>query len=308
MKHRPTLLFIFLLTLVMPTTASALPPPLTLNKKDNPIFVQNNPFFKGSENQSKNMAPKSNRFTKPLMALQKKINHQLSQYVKAIKEKNYKALLFSILLAALYGVVHAAGPGHRKIIFFSYFATHPHPFKDFATSCYASALLHASSAILLTSILYLTLAKTIGHLVDNVTVATQKITYIFLALFGVAMIIGAIVEWVKNRKEVNANKNLKEAKLWLLVFFSSIIPCPIASTIMIICLQQKIAWLGIVLVLALSVGIGITIFAVALPGYLSSKGIIYLAEKNQRDKGNLVAALDILGGFFLLIFSIIMAL
>lgn len=271
-------------------------------------LIQNNPFFQGSTPQDNSISPVAKKGTKSLVAIQRKINKQLSNYIKAIKEGNNTILMLSLLLAAFYGIVHALGPGHRKVVLFSYFATHHHPFKLFLISSFSTALLHAISAILVTSILYITVQKTISAKVDNVTKTTQQITWLFLALFGLAIIIWSIISLLKNKTKIEEKKSAKNVKLFLLVFFSGIIPCPAASTIMIICLQQQIAWLGILLVISLSLGMGITVFVTALPGFLSSKGVVYLTAKKEKSSAILAPILEIGSGLFLLIFSLIMLL
>nr|WP_255803322.1 hypothetical protein [Treponema denticola] len=52
---------------------------------------------------------------------QRILNQKLGDYISAWKEnKNFAVLLSILALSFLYGLVHAAGPGHRKTIIFSF--------------------------------------------------------------------------------------------------------------------------------------------------------------------------------------------
>ena len=54
--------------------------------------------------------------------VQRKINGEMSELTRKIRDEHSKKALFVILLLAfIYGTVHAVGPGHGKMIIFSYF-------------------------------------------------------------------------------------------------------------------------------------------------------------------------------------------
>lgn len=286
-----------------------------------PLYIQNNPFFQGnSPETTPKVKKKQNRFGQWLVNFQRNINRKLASYIQQIREGNKLAFFSALALAFIYGIAHAAGPGHRKVVLFSYFSTHQHPFSHFIIASFATTALHAFAAIFLTVSVFYAVSKAINSKVDNLTKATETVSWLFIVLFGLVMLIVSTINWIsKEKKRISKNtdlpakttKNIQKQALWILVFFSGIIPCPAASTIMIITLQKKALWLGVSMVIAMSIGMGITVCLAALPGFLSNRGI----EKITKDKNfcswkaHLIEwSLELLSSLFLIIFGLLMAL
>lgn len=300
---------------------------ITLSSPIFPSFsskqIQHNPFFQGnSPEKTPKIKKKQNRFGQWLIKLQRTLSLKLAKYVKEIREGNSVAFWSALGLALLYGVAHAAGPGHRKVVLFSYFSSHRHPLYRFIAASFATTALHAFAAIVLTSSLFFIMTKAINTRVDNVSKITETVSWFFIAIFGIGMLLTSTIQWVKKitQTEKNSpqgsiipstthspNSITSKGGLWLLVFFSGIIPCPAASTIMIITLQQKILWLGITMVIALSLGMGITVSLAALPGFLSNRGIEKLKRDYSSKKGDFIEwILETVSALFLIIFALFM--
>lgn len=80
---------------------------------------------------------------------QRDVNQQMSGLLKAVAENPTKAGGSLLIFSFLYGVLHALGPGHGKIVITTWLATHPSKLKSSIGLTLASSLLQGLVAIAL---------------------------------------------------------------------------------------------------------------------------------------------------------------
>ncbi len=80
---------------------------------------------------------------------QREVNIQMSTLLKAVAENPTKAGGTLLLFSFVYGVLHALGPGHGKVVISTWLATHPSKLKPAIGLTLASSLLQGLVAILL---------------------------------------------------------------------------------------------------------------------------------------------------------------
>jgi ABC-type nickel/cobalt efflux system permease component RcnA len=80
---------------------------------------------------------------------QREVNIQMSTLLKAVAENPAKAGGTLLLFSFVYGVLHALGPGHGKVVITTWLATHPSKLKPAIGLTLASSLLQGLVAILL---------------------------------------------------------------------------------------------------------------------------------------------------------------
>jgi nickel/cobalt exporter len=115
-------------------------------------LAQGNPFAPGARPQAQPQAapqaaaPASGGW---FADLQRQVNRQLNQRLAEINKGSPMALLAGALLAFAYGVFHAAGPGHGKMLVVSYFiGRDAHPWRG-ALMGSQIALVHVGGALVL---------------------------------------------------------------------------------------------------------------------------------------------------------------
>ncbi len=83
---------------------------------------------------------------------QRELNQQMSGLLKAVAENPTKAGGSLLVFSFIYGVLHALGPGHGKIVITTWLATHPSKLKSSIGLTLASSLLQGGVAIVLVAV------------------------------------------------------------------------------------------------------------------------------------------------------------
>lgn len=78
---------------------------------------------------------------------QREVNQQMSQLLKAVAANPAQAGGSLLLFSFIYGVLHALGPGHGKVVITTWLATHPAKLKSSIVLTLASSLLQGLVAI-----------------------------------------------------------------------------------------------------------------------------------------------------------------
>jgi len=124
-----------------------------------------------------------------LLAKQAEFYRQFSGLIRAAKEDGSAA--WSLLgVSFLYGVFHAAGPGHGKAVISSYVIANEETWRRGVILSLASALLQAIIAVIVVGV---------AAVVLNATAATMNgaVNAIETVSYGLIILIGARLSWVK---------------------------------------------------------------------------------------------------------------
>jgi ABC-type nickel/cobalt efflux system permease component RcnA len=119
---------------------------------------------------------------------QREVNQQMSTLLKAVAADPAKAGGSLLIFSFLYGVLHALGPGHGKIVITTWLATHPSKLKSSIGLTLASSLLQGMVAIVLV-VVVLTLLKLPARQLHLSSFWLEKGSY---ALVGV---LGLLLSW-----------------------------------------------------------------------------------------------------------------
>lgn len=254
------------------------------------VFISKNPLILSSNNY--NM-----EFRERIVQIQKVIYFKLSTELNRRKEKKSLGLIaYILLLAFIYGSIHALGPGHRKIIISSYILSRKKIsyFKSIGISM-ISALIHSGTGILSILILDLVFTKIKPIFMENITDYLEVLSYGGVLLLAIILIIMKLIPRTKKDED-------KPIALSVIIL-SSLIPCPGAITIMLFSLSLNMLGIGIITVCAMSAGIGLTLSLISVIT-LKGKNAAYRINNNRLKIINSI--FEWCGLILLLVFSIFM--
>jgi len=137
-----------------------------------------------------------------IFAKQAEFYRQFSGLIRAGKSDG-SALWTLMGVSFLYGVFHAAGPGHGKAVISSYLVANEETWKRGVVLSFASAFLQALVAVVLVGI---------AAAVLNATASTMKlaVNVIETISYGLIIVIGLRLLWVKGRAFIREARSLNK--------------------------------------------------------------------------------------------------
>lgn len=287
-----------------------------------PVLAQGSPF---------GGPPAPTGFSAWLLAKQAEFYRMLAATVRAAKTDG-TAVVTLVGISFLYGIFHAAGPGHGKAVISSYLVADGSTYRRGVALSLAAALLQAIVAIAVVGVLAAVLGAT-GR-VMNLTVRVIE-----LGAYALIVVFGLVLVWRKGRAFLEAYRaepgkadhhhhhghshghhhghdhahGPEPAELkgrgWLkrgamAVVAVGLRPCSGAILILVFTLSQGIFLIGIVATLVMALGTAITVTAIATLAVAGKA----LAERLAHTRAGgravvLILGLEVAGAFLIVVFG-----
>lgn len=204
-----------------------------------------------------------NTFMRTITGWQRMLKDKVSNLLYQVKTNASRSALFLILaFSFLYGVIHALGPGHGKLIVTSYFASREGTFREGALAGFIIAFLHGLSAIVIVGIITFVVKQTFSES-RNMTNIIRGVSSLFIVGVGSWLLIEGIKEEREKRKGDAHEVNVKRKNLIPLAVSIGLVPCEGAMIILSFANITDAFVVGLVSVFAMSLGMAITIMGIA---------------------------------------------
>jgi len=227
--------------------------------------------------------------------IQRDLQTRLAESVAAIKEQSSPwPLLVLIGLSFAYGMFHAAGPGHGKVVISAYLLAGEENLSRGVLLAVLAALLQAVSAIALVGVLALALGTSNLATADRVS-TLEAASYGVVALLGLWMLWRILREaWMHRAQNAGhhhhdhghgklarvAGAGWREAAFVVLAV--GIRPCSGAVIVLLFALAQGLLAAGVLAALAMSVGTAITVSVLAALSVALRRGALSLTAGSNR--------------------------
>ena len=282
-----------------------------------PVLAAPNPFLSGGQEKQKTedeVTPRQGeqettkekgglQVLQPVFSVisawQKKLRGQLTHVSRDIRENPWgRSFLLFLLLSFVYGVIHALGPGHGKSIVFSYFLSRPGRYIHGVLMGNLITFVHVFSAVAIVLGFYLAL-KTVGlSSFEDVRGILEKISYALLMVLGLFLILYKVRELKRG-----ILTNLQEYKtaeadfrhVALVALATGLVPCPGAALILLFTITLGILVPGLIAMVCIALGMGVTTTLFALFSIASRNTIFRVTVKKQRIFAFSSATLSLLG-------------
>jgi len=150
-----------------------------------------------------------------IQSLQRGFHLKLSQSIRDIQTKGIVASIGLISLSFLYGIFHAVGPGHGKIVISTYLLTQESKLKKGIFLSLASSMVQGLTAILLITISVFFLDYTMRE-TNKFANDVELISFTLIAIVGAIIAFSRLKKiykslkiWVEKTKIINHNKHKK---------------------------------------------------------------------------------------------------
>jgi ABC-type nickel/cobalt efflux system permease component RcnA len=262
-----------------------------------------------------------------IFAKQAEFYRMLSASLRAVKT-DYTALVGLFGISFLYGVFHAAGPGHGKAVISSYLFANNETWRRGVVLSFASAMLQALVAIMLVAVASLVLGATARRMGDAVW-------YIEIVAYSLIILIGLQLLWRKGRGFMAALRgkahhadhhhhhhhhdaacdhlhtpppgDLAGPGGWrrglAAIVAVGLRPCSGAVLVLIFALAQGIFWAGVGATLLIALGTAITVAVIATVA-VGAHGLAARMMKAESGKGAVVLrGLEVLASLAVIAFG-----
>jgi ABC-type nickel/cobalt efflux system permease component RcnA len=211
---------------------------------------------------------------------QRQLNQTLSRELRQLREGDMtRAGLTVAWIAFLYGVLHAIGPGHGKMVVSSLFVARDVRLGTAIGISGLVSLLQAVSSIAIVSVVALVLGRG-GLDVLRDSRRVELVCYGLIVLIGVTMLAAVLREvWVHRRAAPSAHAPVAERETgrpisaWL-VLVTGLTPCASAVIVLLFALGQGVYLAGVAAALVMAVGMGLTVSLVGLLAVAARRGAI----------------------------------
>ena len=167
-----------------------------------------------------------NLILKKFIEIQQQLNAAISSNFREIGDENALIPILTILsIAFIYGVIHALGPGHGKLLVSSYFLRNNRSYREAFKMGYLISLIHTLSALTISFVLYYLLEVVFSQTFQEVSFYMRKIST--LLIIGVAIYL-----FFEQHKEHYKSDTTQRSDLSI-ALSAGVIPCPGVMTIIL---------------------------------------------------------------------------
>lgn len=250
-----------------------------------------------------------------------------SQTLRTITEKIHGALLEAqerpslqtigaiLLFSLLYGIAHAAGPGHGKTLVATYFSTNDRSYARGISVALLIAITHVLSAFAITMILYWFVHAMFSQTISDISLYMTKFSG--LVIVGIALYLSRqkwqfyrpkskVMNFTATAPHISSCgchscKTTTNSTDLILILGAGIVPCPGTIVVFLFAISMGMFWLGAISAVVMSLGMGLTIAITAALGTA-------LRRKSSKGGETLLKYIDVLGVSIMLTVGVLLIL
>ena len=198
-----------------------------------------------------------------ILIWQFKLRQEMAGLMRSLAEGGDPLVWGALLGAAfIYGVIHAAGPGHGKAVATSYMLHGKRSAKEGILFGNLVAFSHGLSGIFIVLLLKWVIDVRFSTGLRDATKLTSQVSFSLIAILGLFLIVSGIRSSIKGESD-KLKASSKAPTLFAAVSFG-MIPCPGVVTAMLLAMGLHQAHLGVLTALAITLGMAVTTSAVVL--------------------------------------------
>ncbi|KHN49988.1 nickel/cobalt transporter [Pectobacterium fontis] len=122
---------------------------------------------------------------------QKSLHQQMSHLLQMVEQQPHQAGLSLMMFSLVYGVLHAVGPGHGKVVIMTYLATHPSKLKSSLKLTLAASLVQGGMAVALVTVV-LGILQLSSRTLHNSSFWMEKGSFVLVAGLGALLCFRAL--------------------------------------------------------------------------------------------------------------------
>lgn len=223
-----------------------------------------------------------------IIVTQRNVNREINRRLIAVRDGHGPGVIFaSLLIAFLYGVFHALGPGHGKTVIVGYFLGRGGGMSRGVAMAGWIALSHVVGAILIVAVAHFVLSHSLATPVEE-TLWLRQVSYGAILAIGLVMLTMAIRDHRAiaaagghghrphqrhghHQGHSHSLRGIREQRL--LAVAAGFIPCSGAILILVFAFTNGILLMGMLMALFIAVGMGMTLAALGIASVLTHRQV-----------------------------------
>lgn len=248
-----------------------------------------------------------------IIFFQMKIKEKMTALIRQAKNTGKVGPLLWVLAAAfVYGLLHAAGPGHGKALALSYIISIKPTLPKALAFGNVLAVSHGMSGAALVFCVKFILHTSISGTLASITRTTQIASYSLIIILGLFLFLRKLPVWKKiipvNDTSVEKIRATMDAKSILPAVFMGMIPCPGVVLAVLFCLSLGLSGFGIMLACAITLGMAATLSLVVLMAMAGKAALLAPLPRRFSFAKNSGDILEALAGLILCAISLMLLL
>ena len=204
--------------------------------------------------------------------IQQELNSIIASNFREIANGDSLLPILTILTVAfIYGVVHALGPGHGKLLVSSYFLRSNRSYTQAFKMGYLISLVHTISALTITFLLY--------YILDVIFSQTFQEVSFYMTKFSGVLIIGVAIYLFLEHHHEHKNIETHEKSDLSIAISAGVVPCPGVMTITLFSIIMGELLVGVLSAILMSIGMGLTISLSAILATATQKHSVSSVSK-----------------------------
>ena len=222
-------------------------------------------------------------------------------------QKSFSLPIFLLifLISIVYGFLHASGPGHGKMLVASYLLDRGLSLGDAAKLAGIISSIHIGSAFLLATIFQI-----IFTAIPDPNLQADIRSYFTIGSGIFIILIGYYSIYEKIRKKHHEKEpDLNNKKSLLMIGIAAgIVPCPMATAIMLLSVSFGIYYVGALSVLGISLGMFGLLFLIGIVTIKSRQRLEEKLNQRQKAKAIFIKATGIFSAVIIIIFGFLITI
>ena len=246
--------------------------------------------------------------------IQKSLNESLAVMTRSLEtSRSLGGLLFVVLISLVYGMFHAAGPGHGKTIVSSFFLAQDAKLRHSITIGYLIAVVHAVAALAVVLILFYVIRGLFSTGVEQADHYIQLVTFAVIAVLGALMLVARIRGKEHHHPHAHAEEGngggITMKRLLGIAVPAGAIPCPGAVAVILFALSLHMVGVSILSVVSISLGMGVTISVAGALAILAKRGAVRALAGGHEERSTVPRrVIEIGGAAILFLFGVVLFL
>lgn len=246
-----------------------------------------------------------------IMAWQHRLNTKLTEQIKEIEdERSLNTLLPLIFISFFYGVLHAAGPGHGKVVVFSYFISRKANVKKGLFLGNLISLFHAISGVVIVLILYFIVKIAYLSPFEAISHKIKLVSYSLIVLIGIFLLLNSIFDItakfnISTRRHDSYGESPTSRDVLPIALAVGMVPCPGVVIIMLFALSFNLLNIGLAMSFIMALGMAVTITLAGLISVLGREGLLKAFSQRERAQLLIRKGLAIFGSLLIMSVGII---